>query len=82
MDDRDEGGGGEVKEEDGGVQTGGGDELSTPEMTPDVDDVRFKYKKLDEIILRCSTVTFLFPESRGRLGGQESRDVIGGGAVH
>lgn len=85
MDDRDEGGGGEVKEEDGGVQTGAGDELSTPEMTEmtsDVDDVRFKYMKLDEIILRCSTVTFLFPESRGRLGGQESRDVIGGGAVH
>lgn len=54
MDDRE--GGGEVTEEDGGVQTGGGDtdELSTPERhADDIRDgirlrhVRFRYMKLD-----------------------------------
>lgn len=59
------------------------DREMTSEMTSDFDDVRFKYMKLDEIIIRCSkvTCTFLFSECRCRLGGQESRDVIGGGTV-
>lgn len=43
MDDRDEGGG-DVKEDDGGVQTGGGDELSISERQRDDirDDIRLR----------------------------------------
>lgn len=66
MDDREAGGGGDFIEEDGGVQTGGGDvddELSTPEkqrhdITGDTtQDVKLSHITLGHIQL----LTFLFP---------------------
>lgn len=87
VDDREAGGGGgDFMEEDGGVQTGGGDvddELSTPEkqrhdITGDItEDVKLSHITLGQIQL----LTFLFPRWQWGLSGQETRDVIGGGAI-